>query len=155
MANPLFRLAMWLTFERWAKRNSYQHIKTQIETEAKIIHTSIQSATQNKVNHQTTTHIIGMERWIQSRIKVALGSPYIQEEYDNYRPPQNASWEQLEQEFIATRELSCELCDQLIAENIDKSLKVNHNQFGNITIGAWLEYLNFHSKTHAKSIKSD
>jgi len=105
-------------------------------------------------NRQVLSHIIGIEQWGQSRLRVALGEPIKEEEYNSYRPSRNRSWEQLKAEFRMTRKRTVALAEALDANQVDQFMKVKHNRYGMLTIGAWLRYLDMHANWEIKKIKS-
>ena len=150
MANILIRCFAWLLFERNTKGKSYADNKRQLEESATLVQSMIDEASDNEKSRQELLHIIGMERWMQSRMKVVLGEPFTQEEYDGYRPPEDAGWQDLKQAFIQTRHDSYDICDALATKNVDGSQTVTHNQLGELSIRAWMEYMLIHSRDHAK-----
>ena len=104
-------------------------------------------------NRQVLSHIIGIEQWGQSRLRVGLGEPYQEDEYDNYRPSKNRSWEQLKAEFRMARKKTVALAEALDDNQVDQFMTVNHNQYGPLTLGGWLRYLNMHANLESKRIK--
>ncbi|MCA9918406.1 MAG: hypothetical protein KC445_10670 [Anaerolineales bacterium] len=104
-------------------------------------------------NRRVLSHIIGIELWGQSRMRVALGEPFKDEEYDSYRPSKNRSWEQLKTEFRMTRRKTVALAEELDNQQIAQSTKVKHNQYGELTLGAWLRYLDIHATMEGKGLK--
>lgn len=107
----------------------------------------------NPRNRQVLNHIIGIEQWGQSRLRVGLGEPFKEEEYDHYRPSKNRSWEQLKTEFLITRRKTVALAEELDNQQVDQYTKVKHNQYGEITLGAWLRYLDMHAALEGKRLK--
>ena len=104
-------------------------------------------------NRQVLSHIIGIEQWGQSRLRVGLGEPFKEEEYDNYRPSRSLSWEQLKAEFRMTRKRTVALAEALDDNQVNQFMKVNHNRYGMITLGAWLRYLYMHANMESKRMK--
>lgn len=104
-------------------------------------------------NRQVLSHIVGIELWGQSRLRVGLGEPFKEEEYDNYRPSRSRTWEQLKAEFRLARKKSVALAEALDDNMADQFMKVQHNRYGLITLGAWLRYLNIHANLESKRIK--
>jgi hypothetical protein len=102
-------------------------------------------------NHKVVTHIIGLERWGQNRLNVANGAVFKPEEYDIYRPSKDADWDNLVKQFESTRDTTLEIAKKI--EPNKSGLHIRHNQWGDISVKAWLHYLNFHSTTEAKRIK--
>ncbi len=104
-------------------------------------------------NRQVLNHIIGIEQWGQSRLRVGLGEPFKEEEYDTYRPSRSRSWEQLKAEFRMTRKRTVALAEALDDSQVDQFMKVKHNRYGMITLGAWLRYLDMHANLESKRMK--
>jgi len=154
MANIMHRIFIKLMFERPAKTKTYQQYKHQFEQSTATILELIGKADDTEKSRWELTHVIGMECWMQSRMKVGLGEPFIQEEYDGYRPSQDTSWQDLRQMFVETRQTSCDICVACAEKNVDGSQKVAHNQFGDLSVRGWMEYALFHSKGHAGRMTS-
>lgn len=104
-------------------------------------------------NHGTFTHIIGIERWGQSRLKVALGEPLMMDEYDEYRPSKERPWADLRQDFMETRQETTELARRLADPAVDQMMVIPHNQLGKLSLQSWLHYLRFHADTTMKLMR--
>lgn len=100
----------------------------------------------------TLRHITGIERWGQRRLQVALGEPFVQDEYDNYQPA-NADIATLREEFRATRQATVALAQKLAVAGIGDQVKIRHNQFGPVTVRGWLSYLHTHADWESKRIR--
>lgn len=149
MANIIHRLFVWGVFERQSKNQTYHTYRQRFEESSAKIQNLIDNAQDTDKSRWELTHVIGMERWMQSRMKVALGEPFTLDEYDGYRPPLAAPWQDLKQAFVTTRQDSCDLSAEFADKNVDGSQKIMHNQFGDLSLKAWMEYALFHSKGHA------
>lgn len=103
-------------------------------------------------NCRLLSHIVGIERWGQSRLRVALGAPLVRDEYDGYRPPRAATWAELQDTFSATRQETVALSRQLAQFDLAE-LTVPHNQFGGLTVRSWLCYLDMHASWEAKKLR--
>ena len=104
-------------------------------------------------NRQVLSHVIGIEQWGQSRLRVGLGEPFKDEEYNSYRPSRNRSWEKLKAEFRLARKRTVALAEALDDNQVDQFMVVKHNRYGSITLGAWLRYLDMHANLEIKRIK--
>ncbi|MFK7805234.1 MAG: hypothetical protein AB8G95_26620 [Anaerolineae bacterium] len=98
-----------------------------------------------KHNYNVLNHLIGIEKWGQQRLRVALGDgAFVLDEHDDYRPRFGLSWNELQDVFSQTRIETLEL-----AERIDAAEKggerVLHNDFGEISANHWLHYLRLHA----------
>ena len=150
MANILGQAFAWLIFERKIRGKSYMDYRRLFGESSTVIQDLIDRAEDDAKSRWELLHVIGMERWMQSRMKVALGAPFIQEEYDGYRPPEDTPWADLKQTFIEVREASCDLCTEFDAKNVDAAQKIKHNQAGPMSVKAWMEYVLRHGNGHAK-----
>ena len=96
--------------------------------------------------HAVVTHCIGIERWAQGRVRVALGEPFVDEEYDIYRPSLEVPWNDLIALFETTRRESIQLVQQCSGSALEKT--VVHNNIGPLSVRGWFQYMQYHSRTH-------
>lgn len=89
-------------------------------------------------------HVIGIERWGQSRLRRLLGGPVINDEYDGYRPAV-APVAALRDAMAATRAETIAVVRELAAAGVSLQATVEHNEFGPLTARGWLAYLNSHA----------
>lgn len=147
----LMRLVSWAMFERPANNKTFADMLQLLEETQQTISEQIQNAEENEKNHDQITHIIGIERWSQEKLQEALGDPPYEDEYDNYRPPTSTPWQTLPSLFDSVRGDTITIAKQL--ENADPEKKIKHNQFGEMSVKAWLEYVVGHAKMEAKRIR--
>lgn len=118
---------------------------------------TIQERVNNKhdseFNRKMFSHVIGIERWGQRRLQVWLGEPFVEDEYNNYRPARDMPWEAMGAEFAKTRAQTVAIVQQLAAQAVDSALKVKHNQHGELSLKAWLRYLQMHAELETKRLK--
>lgn len=139
-----------LFFDRPGRKRSLEQLTAQLaDTEANVVK-RMRNAAETDSNRTQARHIIGIERWGQRRLKVALGEPFVQDEYDNYQPPADIPWNELPEQFAQTRSETITLANQL-ANATDTTIK--HNSFGDLTVKGWLHYLNGHAKFTAMRIR--
>lgn len=110
------------------------------------------AAANNDHNRRLINHIIGIERWGQRRLRAALGEPLVIDEYDGYRPPRTATLPELQADFEATRRDTVALVRQLDKAGVD-TVRIPHNQFGNLSVRSWLNYLDMHASLEAKKLR--
>lgn len=123
---------------------SLQHYQTKIE--ARIL-----SKADNARHRAVLSHIIGIERWGQNRLNVALGAPFVRDEYNGYRPAKSATMAELLAAFRTTRAETIALAHQIEAAGKGKAT-VPHNSFGDLTTVGWLRYLDLHAFWESKKI---
>ncbi|MFZ2357822.1 MAG: hypothetical protein WA040_00620 [Anaerolineae bacterium] len=102
--------------ERPFRNLSAAQIAQRLELDGRTLERTFAAAKDNEHNRKLLNHIIGIERWGQSRLRVALGEPLAMDEYDGYRPPRKASWSELQNAFRSARQQSVALADQLDCE---------------------------------------
>lgn len=111
------------------------------------------TAKQTPKANATLRHIIGIERWGQRRLRVALGEPAVQDEYDGYQPDAAADGPTLLAAFRTTRQTTVALAQQLAATPNSDQILVSHNQFGPLPLRAWLRYLDSHANLESRRIR--
>ena len=150
MLNSIFRN---LLLERPGRKLTMAAWGEKLASNGESIQRRFDKYSDSQRNRQLLSHIIGIEQWSQSRLRVGLGEPYKQEEYDNYRPSQHRSWEQLKAEFRLVRKKTVALAEALDDQQVDQFMTVEHNQYGILTLGAWLRYIDMHANFESKRIK--
>lgn len=150
MLQKIFR---HLLIERPAKKKSEQEWAKQLSHSGQQIESRLVEVEDSEKNRRFLNHIVGIERWGQRRLKVWLGEPIVEDEYNNYRPPREANWGELKQAFSETRRTTVELIEQLANNGVNGDLKVRHNQHGELSLRGWLRYLDMHADFESKRLK--
>lgn len=138
--------------ERPFRNLSAAQMAQRLELDGRTLERTFAAANDNEHNRKLLSHITGIERWGQSRLRVALGEPLVMDEYDGYRPPREASWAELQDAFYSTRQQSVALAGQL-DQAVANGVRVPHNQFGPLTVRSWLRYLDIHASMEAKKLR--
>lgn len=123
---------------------SFQDLIGKLEHSKTVIMDRAQKAGDSEQNRRVLSHIIGIERWGQSRLRVFLGEPLVMDEYNGYRPSRETSWPTLLQGFADTRAETIRLAQQLATQQ-PVVATVPHNQFGETSVKGWLQCLLFHA----------
>ena len=142
-----------LMLERPLKNKDMAEIAQEFDLAGGRLKHTFAAARDNPDNRRLLSHIVGIERWGQSRLRVALGEPLTMDEYDRYRPPQEATWPELQDAFQETRQQTVAVTQALGKANV-VDVKVPHNQFGPLSLRSWLRYLEMHATLEAKKLKS-
>ena len=142
-----------LLLERPFKNKDMAEIAQELDLAGGRLKRTFAAAKDNPDNRRLLSHIVGMERWGQSRLRVALGEPLTMDEYDGYRPPRESTWPALQDAFSETRQQTVAVVQQLGKANV-ADVKVPHNQFGPLSVRSWLRYLEMHANLEAKKLKS-
>lgn len=140
-----------LLLERPARGKTPAQFRADLEKHTPKILQRMAKAPQSPRNHSVITHIIGIEKWCQRRIQVVLGEPFVEEEYPVYRPAKATPWAELIPLFEATRRETITLVNQLTPIMLKQ--RVLHNGYGNLTIGAWLRYVDMHSALESRKLR--
>jgi hypothetical protein len=131
--------------ERGAKGKDYDALATRLEDEGKIVAAKMAEVADTPHNRHQAGHMIGIERWGQSRLRTLLGEPLVMDEYDGYRPNQEESMAALTQLFITTRAGTIALLRSLQQAGIPLTKQAPHNQLGPLSVGGWVVYLTQHA----------
>lgn len=102
-------------------------------------------------NHKLLRHIIAIEGWGLSRLRMLLGEkPLVVDSSKLYAPPESSAWNSLLEDFKNTRHELVALVPFLESS----TGKVAHNALGDLSARAWLKYLGFHANTESWRLKS-
>lgn len=142
-----------LLLERPVAGKSYADMAQQLEEAGQSIHTRLSGKNYTEFNHRVLSHIIGIERWGQSRLRVFLGNPFVQDEYNGYRPARDVPWDDLIGLFSATRSQTLSLARALDDALIAPDKTVLHNQLGPLSARAWLRYLQTHASREIMQVR--
>jgi hypothetical protein len=153
MANPLLPALRNLFLERPARKRDFAYFASKLEASGKELEARFAAAADSPENRRQLRHIVGLERWGQRRLRTALGEAPVQDEMDEYAPPRGQSLLDLRAAFAATRRETVVLVRQLEARGVPSDWVIPHNEFGPLTLRAWLRYLDLHASIEARRIK--
>jgi hypothetical protein len=140
-------------FLEWpSRRRTMAQMAQTLAHSGKALSQQFEKLSNNDRNRQVLNHIIGIERWGQSRLRVALGEALVRDEYNGYRPARETDWVTLKQQFTETRAATVALVHDLDKAGV-VSRKVWHNRYGEITVKGWLRYLNIHANMESKKMR--
>lgn len=142
-----------LVWEWPARRlNLLQHAHL-LESSGQAIGRASAAAPDGDFNRRLLSHIVGIERWAQRRVRVALGAPLLMDEYNGYRPPRETGWAELQQQFQTTRQASVQLARDLATAGAPLDMTILHNSYGPLTPRAWLRYMTVHANLESKKLR--
>lgn len=153
---PTNKLMSWgaqLMIERPVRNMTVQALIDQLGQSKKRISTMLDTSSDTPDNRRQLCHITGIERWGQRRLRVALGEPFLTEEYNHYCPSTELSWNELKIEWRNTREATLALADNINKADTPVDIKIHHNQLGPLSIKGWLRYLDVHASSEGRRIK--
>ena len=143
--DKLFELVAGILLERPVRHRTLSEIRDELVLSGQQAQEHLATAAATPENRETLRHVIGIERWGQNRLQNALGEPLVMDESDEYFPAGDTKWETLREAFRETRRETVALAAKLDQANIDRELAIPHNQWGDLSVHGWLNYL----KTHA------
>jgi len=153
---PARMILIWgaqLVIERPASKLTMDELIAQLELSAKLMDERLKSCLDSPNNRRLLCHVVGIERWGQRRLRVALGEPFLAEEYDHYRPSMERTWHNLMDEWNTTRQSTLALAKDLSQPSTLQELKIAHNMYGPLSLKGWLRYLDIHASSEGKRIK--
>ena len=152
LVQKAFDLLGHLLLERPAQDKTLADFREEMEAAGRDAQQQLAEAGGTPENVESLRHIIGIERWGQRRLQVALGERLVMDESDRYYPPAAAGWEQLRETFRETRQETVTLVRRLDVADVGRDVTVPHNQWGELTVYGWLNYLNGHANRDMKGI---
>ena len=139
-------------FERQARARSWDDLARNLASSGHDLAKRMHAAPDTPHDREVAQHIVGIERWGQRRLRVALGEPFVQDGHRPYRLPEDTAMPALAEAFARTRADTVALARELEANGADKGLRVRHDDLGDVTLGAWLAYLDGHARREAKRL---
>lgn len=114
---------------------------------------TIATARDTARHRDVAAHVVGIERWGQSRLRVALGAPFTADGHHPYRPPVDGGLEALRAAFEATRADTVALARELAEADVDPARTVRHDHLGELTVVEWLVYLDDHARRDSLGLR--
>jgi hypothetical protein len=143
----LFRRPM---AERHARGKGIEELATELEASGHDMDARIAGKPDSPGNREAVAHWVGIERWGQRRLRVALGEPFVEDEHHPYRPDKEEGIEALREAFAETRAETVALARRLKEAGVDPSTTVHHNDLGDLTVTGWLAYLLQHPEQESR-----
>lgn len=134
--------------QRQASDTTPGELIDRLETSGEIVTGRLAAAPDTPGNREVACHVIGIERWGDRRLRMALGEPVVTDEYDGYRPSLDLEMAALAQAFVQTRAETVALANQ--AAHLPESVRAPHNDLGELTVPEWLVYLDSHAMRETK-----
>ena len=152
LPNRIFQFIYRQLLERPAKHKSFDELINALESNGRLLIARVADKPDTLQNREQLRHIIGIERWGQRRLQTLLGQPFVQDEYDRYRPDESCDMGALRDALVQTRADSIALARELQQRGIAKTATVRHNDAGEVTVGGWLHYFVQHAASESKRI---
>ena len=138
--------------ERPVRKASVAELVARLTASGAALNTRFGGIVNRDANREALRHIIGIERWSQQRLKVFLGYPFQQDEYDGYRPSDHHSWNDLRDLFAEVRRDTVSIGRQIDQQKLPDTEKVPHNDVGPLSAKAWLKYILEHTNRESRRV---
>ena len=139
--------------EQQARKRTMQELAQSLEHSGEKTAARLQRAAGTAHNREIANHIVGIERWGQRRLRVATGEPFVMDRYRSYRLPEHTDLQGLRSAFISTRRETVRLARMLDGTSVSPTMKIRHNDFGELSIKGWFAYLDGHAKRESSRPK--
>jgi hypothetical protein len=137
--------------ERHARGRDLGDLGTELEASGRALDARMADLADTPAHRAVLAHWVGIERWGQRRLRVALGEPLLDDGHHPYRPDEADGTAALRQAFAATRSATIGLALELREAGVDPATTVRHNDLGDLTIAGWLAYLLQHPEQEARA----
>lgn len=154
MASPFVRFLVAAFVERPARRAGAERLAERLEASLPPLAARFAAAADEAAAATTLRHVIGIERWGQRRLRVALGeAAYVRDEHHGDKPSDTLPLAALVDELRATRAETVALGHRVAAEG-RSGVAVEHNAMGSLTGAGWLRYLQLHGDLESRRVKT-
>ncbi len=140
----IFGTVLHFVTEWTAKNLSYAALDGRLRRSGEHVERKFTGASDIPPNLEAAKHIVGIERWGQRRLRVALGESLVMDEYESYRPETSSSMPELTELFRQTRQETRDLLQRLQNAGVSLEQKIPHNELGETTVRGWFIYLAQH-----------
>ena len=151
--NLIGRFFGWY-MQRGSKDISIAELTTALEESKDEVADKIRQGNGTQDNRLQACHVIGLERWGQRRLEILLGEPEVSDEMDPYCPASDTSMSDLAETFEATRDDTLAIVERLRESSVAPDAEAPHNDMGDLSLRAWLFYLNGHALREAGRVKA-
>ena len=138
-------------FDRPARKLSLAEHAAELRRSGEEIGGRLARAPGGEKQRAALRHVIGIEKWAQSRLRVFLGDAFVSAGHRVHLPPEGTPWAELVGQFGESRAETVAIADRLAVENPSRT--VSHNQFGELSPHGWLRYANGHALRELRGLK--
>jgi DinB superfamily len=153
VANLVQHLIVNLTLEYPAQKKSISVLADDLERSGYTVGQRIGLGKTDQASTEKALHIIGIERWGQQRLRVALGEAFKLDGHHGYKPSKDLSMTELQKTFQETRTRTIALARELERVNVGRTERVLHNNLGPLTVRGWLRYLGLHANLESRRLR--
>jgi len=139
--------------KRRARGLTLEQVAVNLGTSRDELLPRIMRATDTPGNREALNHWVGIERWSQSRLRVALGAPLVENRYAGYRMPAASTLTELQAGFTRARGESIQLAREFARLGVDPTISVRHNDLGDLSVTEWFTYIEDHPRRESFRLK--
>ena len=150
LVQRLIGLARRPMAEGAARGKNLEQLGADLQASGATMDARLARAADTPGHREAIAHWVGIERWGQRRLRVALGEPFVEDGHHPYRPDVAEGMEALGRAFRATRAETVALVGRLREAGVDTSTTVRHNDLGELTVAGWLAYLIQHPEQESR-----
>lgn len=136
--------------ERHARGRSIEQLAAELEASGRALDARLAGVPDTAGNRAAIAHWVGIERWGQRRLRVALGEPFVDDVHHPYKPDETGGTAALRRAMASARAETLDLARALREAGVDPATTVRHNDLGDLTIAGWLAYLLQHPEQEAR-----
>jgi hypothetical protein len=149
----LIGMVLHFVISRSAAKFSMDELQTRLKLSSAEVAERIGKASDTPTNHGLASHLIGIERWGQRRLRSVLGEALEMGEYDQDRPNSDIPLKNLRDLFVETRQQTLALIKELKKVPGIENKMIVHNDIGSLSVRGWLFYLDSHANRESQNIK--
>jgi hypothetical protein len=153
VANVVQNLIVNLMLERPVQSKTISDLADDLERSGYTVGQRIGLGKTDQAATDKALHIIGIERWGQQRLRVALGEAFELDGHQTYKPSPDLSMLELQKTFQETRTQTIALARELERVNVGSDQRVLHNNLGPLTVRGWLRYLGVHANLESLRLR--
>lgn len=136
--------------ERLGRRHSASELADRLAANGRGLAQRFASIDDGPDVREVLRHVIGIERWGQRRLRVALGEAFDPGGHQPFRPADDAHLDRLRVLFATTRSDTVTLARQLADRELEPDLQIAHDDLGDLSVNGWLAYLDGHAQLEVR-----
>lgn len=153
MPSPVVRFFVHTFVERPARRSGADALARALDASLPALEARARAGLADPRAGDVLRHVIGIERWGQRRLRVALGDlVYERDEHHPHKPPADRPLGALVDDLRATRAETVALARRVAAAG-RAAAEVEHNSLGPLTAAGWLRYLRVHADLEVRRLR--
>ena len=154
MPSAIVTFIAGLMVERPARNAGAERLAADLEASLDVLRARFAAAADPAKAALTLRHILGIERWGQQRLRVALGdAPFVRDGHQPYLPATDLDLAGLLRLLVQTRTETVALARRIAASSRGDT-RVEHNALGPLSAAGWLRYLRVHGDLEARRVKT-